>query len=721
MADQQPEARGGPAPVNAAPTRPAPISPAVSDTAEGGEGISRQKQLRRRLAQLGPVRLLLVAMLLVIALMMARFSAGWPLISSAENALYDMRATVTAPHVGQDPRISMITYTDEVLIERKVRNPLDRALLAQALAELDTMGARSIGIDILFDQATDADDVLVRQLRAMHTPTYVAFADPVTNPNNIQVRQSQFLREFLARVTTATTRPASIRLETDRDGTVRHWPTRFPGSPELMSLAMSGAGRQFAHYTGSIRWRLPAQQSVGQGVDTVEVFEKIPITTFTNPELMTPEVRPMLADQVRGRHLLIGGDIIDTDDFTTPISNLPDPATGEIKPMIGLEVHANMLAQALDGAMLKSIPNWALWMAALVAVTAGALTALLNVRPWVSASLMVAQLATIILVPFLLQYSGIDTEQLAVAGLGGGWVMGFIAIGSAVRAVGAEERAFAQGALGKYLPRDIAREILRDPDRLALHGEKRRIYCLFSDLEGFTSMSHAMSPENVAFVLNAYLDTLSGVVLAHGGTIDKFVGDAVVAFWGAPIARPDDADQASRALLAMTEAGASFSRRMAGEQEGSLPPVGRTRVGLHFGEAVVGNFGGEGRIQYTALGDSMNTAARLESANKTMKTRSLASAEALADTDSSGFVPMGLVQLRGRAQPVEAFEPRPDLTPEQRAMVATLVAAHRVAKDEAYRVARDALLHADLPERASIDFLIERLELTEPGQYYALP
>ncbi|MEQ1511038.1 MAG: adenylate/guanylate cyclase domain-containing protein, partial [Sphingopyxis sp.] len=251
------------------------------------------------------------------------------------------------------------------------------------------------------------------------------------------------------------------------------------------------------------------------------------------------------------------------------------------------------------------------------------MTALLDVRPWVSALLLLAQLALIALIPYWLQQYGFDTLGLPVAGTAGGWLLAFIAATSALRAVGAEERAFAQSALGKYLPRDIAQEILRDPDRLALHGEKKAIYCLFSDLEGFTTMSHIMSPENVAFVLNAYLDTLSEVVLAHGGTIDKFVGDAVVAFWGAPISRADDAQKAAQALIAMTAAGEAFAKRMAGEQDGTLPPIGRTRVGLHFGEAVVGNFGGEGRIQYTALGDSMNTAARLESANKLMKTRAL--------------------------------------------------------------------------------------------------
>lgn len=693
-------------------------APLISEPPEGEWRAQRIKQVRRAAAQLGPWRVVLTMMMMALAVLLARYSAQAPLLNNAENAIYDLRTALAAKQDGQDQRITMVTYNDEVLIERRVRSPLDRALLADALKALDAMGAKSIGIDILFDQATDDDDILRTQLRAMRTPTFIAFAEPSTNPNNIQTRQSDFLRAFIASVQTDRTRPASIRVVTDPDNTYRRWPGRAPGTPSLLTVAMANMGDAFEHYRGAVRWRMPAQVSTENGVLAVPVFENLPITTFTNPDMMTPDMLPIMAELVRGRHILIGGDIIDTDEFATPLSLVPDLASGESINMKGLEVHAHMLAQILDNAPLIPIPPWAIWIAALLAVAAGAMTALLDVRPWVSALLLLAQLALIALIPYWLQQYGFDTLDLPVAGTAAGWLLAFIAATSALRAVGAEERAFAQSALGKYLPRDIAQEILRDPDRLALHGEKKAIYCLFSDLEGFTKMSHAMTPENVAFVLNAYLDTLSEVVLAHGGTIDKFVGDAVVAFWGAPIARADDAARATQALLAMTDAGEAFAKRMALEQGGTLPPIGRTRVGLHFGEAVVGNFGGEGRIQYTALGDSMNTAARLESANKVMKTRALASSEALANADADGFVAMGRVQLRGRAKPVDVFEPRGDLSSEQRAAIDALVAAHDAGKGADYERQREIVRKLTITKRESIDFLIERLDTSEPGGFY---
>ncbi len=678
------------------------------------------KQVRIAAGQLGVWRMVLALLMIVMAVYVARFGGTWPMIIEAERALYDLRATVGAPVVPQDNRITMVTYNDEVLIERRVRNPLDRALLADALRVLDAMEPKSIGIDILFDQATDADDQLRAQLRAMRTPTYVAFAEPSSNPNNIQERQSTFLNDFLASVRTDRTQPASIRLVNDDDDTYRRWPGRAAGAPSLLTVLMAGQGNAFDSYRGAVRWRLPSQVSTEGGVQVTPVFANIPITTYTKPEFLTPDILPAIAADITGRHILIGGDIIDTDEFSTPLSRLVDYGSNEKKDMIGLEVHAHMLAQILDDAALAQMPGWILWVLALVAVLAGAGTAMLDVRPWVSALLLLAQMAGIGAAPVFMQLQGIDTINLPVVSGGVGWLLAFIAASSVLRAVGAEERAFAQSALGKYLPRDIATEILRDPDRLALHGEKKSIYCLFSDLQGFTEMSHAMSPEDVAFVLNDYLDTLSAVILDHGGTIDKFVGDAVVAFWGAPIARPDDAEKAASALLAMADAGDEFSRRMATAKDGTLPPIGRTRVGLHFGEAVVGNFGGEGRIQYTALGDSMNTAARLEGANKGMKTRALASAEALEGVDNQHFVAMGRIQLRGRAKPVDVFEPRPDLSAEERAAVARLVAAHMGGKGADYQVAREAIVAMELDAQASVAFLVQRLDATEPGAFHAL-
>lgn len=688
------------------------------------------KRLRRLLTQLGWTRTLLTLLLLAAAVLIARFSWDAPLVVDAERALYDMRATVSAPHVAQDRRIVMVTYTDETLFTTGIRSPVDRAILTRALASLDAMGARSIGIDILFDSPTANDAALTAQLRAMQTPTLLAVADPTSNPNNIQFEQAQFLTGFVSQVSTARTQPASIRLRNDSDNAVRRWPGRAAGSPSLLTVAMARAGvgaiagagprvtraDSYDQFGGAIRFRMPdSVAESGGGAEVIEVFAKLPIDLFGDPA-----TAPLLAEQIRGAHVLIGGDIVDSDQFATPVSGLPDPISGEARPMIGLEVHAHMLAQILDNARGRVPTGGTLWMAAILAVAAGAISTLVNRAPWVTAAMLAVQLALIAVLPFWLQDRGIDTLGLPVAGWAGGWLLGFLGATMAQRAVGAEQRAFAQSALGRYLPRDIAQQILRDPDRLALHGEKRSIYCLFSDLEGFTKMSHSIAPELVARILNAYLDTLSNVVLSHGGTIDKFVGDAVVAFWGAPIARPDDGQQAARALVAMVAAGDAFRIDMAAAIGPEAPPIGRTRVGLHFGEAVIGNFGGEGRIQYTALGDAMNTAARLEAANKALGTSALASEETRAHELLDMFVPMGRVLLRGRARAVMIYEPRGDLSAAVRTDVVALVTAHEAGDMVALDAVAATLTSGPDPD-PGIVALIGRLRATPTGGHYVLP
>jgi adenylate cyclase len=287
---------------------------------------------------------------------------------------------------------------------------------------------------------------------------------------------------------------------------------------------------------------------------------------------------------------------------------------------------------------------------------------MLDVRPWVVAFAVVGQLAFFGLAPFYFEWHGIDTYGFPAFGWLGGWGLAYAATGAAVRAAGSEQRRYAQSALGKYLPRDIAAQILRDPKKLSLTGEKRLLYTLFTDIEGFTILSHRLPPDRVATILNAYLDGMCDIVLDQGGTIDKFVGDAVVAFWGAPIAREDDADRAARAQLEML----TFTQKFSIEYSEPGHEMGRTRVGLHYGEAVVGNFGGEGRLSYTALGDSMNCAARLEGANKYLKTVALISEEARSRTSLDVYRPMCRIVLSGRATPVVVWEPAPDFDPKLR-------------------------------------------------------
>jgi adenylate cyclase len=669
-------------------------------------------EFRQTAKSLGWVRTIATGLLLIGALLFARYSWHIPLAVTAERSLYDLRAVATEPRVDQDPRIVMVTYTDETLAATAKRSPLDRAILARALTAIDQMGAKAIGIDILIDQPQPEDQQLIDAMRAMKTPVYLAFASHITNNANMQDWQEKFLTSFQKAVSGGAVHPASVFFLPDLDGTMRSWPVQPHNLPALLPNAMTQAPAATRDYNLAIDYRLAKDASR-------PVFSKLPIDVLANPEIAAA-----FKDQIAGRYVLIGGDIIDTDQFVTPMTWYIDKATDsngvplEDRPRngqtIGLEVHAHMLAQLLDGRWKRELPATSVWVCAFLVVVAGALTALIDLPVWGMALVVIGEALMFALLPIGVERLGLDTQTLPQFGWGVGWVIAFLGAGSAARALSSEQRAFAQSALGKYLPRDIAAEILKNPDSLSLTGEKRPIYVVFTDLEGFTKLSHAIEPEMVATLLNKYLDMLSDVVLAQGGTIDKFVGDAVVAFWGAPISREDDGQRAVAAALGMHEAGERFRK----EAPEGVPTIGKTRVGIHYGEAIVGNFGGEGRIQYTALGDAMNTAARLESANKQTKTSILASGELVARAGVPIFRPLGRVTLRGRSTPLSIWEPVPYMAADERTAFAHKVDA--AVKGDAKARAELESLAVNHPDDAPLRNLVYRFEHEAEGGYFVL-
>ncbi len=682
-------------------------------------GVPRRRAIGRLLARgwrnvraAGAVQLVGTILLVLLALFIARFSwnlpgtngAPTPLTSDAERALYDLRAYFTAPMVEQDDRIVLVVYDDQTLIRARKRSPLDRGLLARALTTIDGMGAKAIGIDILFDQPQDEDEELIAALRAMRTPTAVAYANIATNESDLVYEQQEFLEEFLARLDGTKARAASIRLD-NAFGATRVWPTIEPGLPPLLGRAMiadsQGMPAAFAGYEGAIAYRRAKFADA-------PLFASLQIDLFADPD---PELLPVLEQQLRGKYVLIGGDIVDYDRVNTAFTSV----TGQHPS--GLAVHGDILAQMLDGKALKRISPEMLWLMALLVVTSAVLVALLESPARRLLPVLAVLLVMFVGLPWLLQAQGIDTYGLPAVGWLAGWLIAFAAVTAAARVSGAASRNFAQNALGKYIPRDIAQTIIEEPELLELRGENRNLFVLFSDLEGFTSMSHAIAPEMVATLLNRYLDTLSQVVLEHGGVIDKFVGDAVVAFWGAPIARPGDGERAARAGYAIWQAGEAFRREVA-DMDAGLPPIGKTRVGLHYGEAVIGNFGGATRIQYTALGDSMNTAARLEAANKPLKSSVMASREFAEASGLDWWRPMGRVILRGRASPVDLYEPAPDFPAADRDALAAALAL--VATDRAAAIAGVVTVAASHRHDLALQNLVMRLSQLDEGGSYVL-
>lgn len=672
----------------------------------------------RSVREAGPQRLALTVLLLVLAVLLARYSWNLPFTGNAEQRLFDARAYALAEEVETDDRVTLVVYTDQTLFDYGKRSPLPRNVLAAALRTIDSMNPKAIGIDILFDQPQDEDGELLDTFWSMQTPVAIAYAEQETNEEDINYFQQEYLEAFLDELEGSKVRPASVRLD-ESYGVTRVWPEIFDHLPPLLGRVMLEEGgdgdKTLPGYEGAIRYRHMALEGeidpeTGAAQDFVPIFPELDIALFANEELMAiPEVANELRPLIEDRYVLIGGNIIDLDRVETSFSSI----NGETPA--GTRVQATLVAQMLDGAAYKPVSQIYLWFFAIAVVITAALTALLEIKSWKFVPLLLGQLLLFAGIPFFLHARGIDTYEFPAIGPALGWLLAFMAVVSAARAASAAQRRFAQGALGKYLPTSIADEIIEKPELLQLGGSKREIYVVFSDLEGFTKMSHVLEPEMVAKLLNRYLEMLSQVVLDNGGILDKFIGDAVVAFWGAPISRPDDADRAARAAYALWQAGEDF-RKEVEEMDPTLPKIGKTRVGMHFGEAVVGNFGGENRIQYTALGDSMNTAARLESGNKAFRTSVMASGDIAGRTSLDWWRPMGKVVLSGRSSPIALFEPAPDFPEEDRKALAD--ALELLERDQAASLARLQAISDRYPDDDALKALVERsADLNEEGAH----
>jgi len=215
------------------------------------------------------------------------------------------------------------------------------------------------------------------------------------------------------------------------------------------------------------------------------------------------------------------------------------------------------------------------------------------------------------------------------------------------------ERAHA--ALARYFSPNLAAALADGSCAADLAGVKRDVTTIFTDVADFTRLAETLEPERLAAVLNRYLTGMCDAVFAHEGTVAKFMGDALHILFGAPFEQPDHAARAVACALAVD----AFAQRLRGELREEGVVFGATRIGVHSGMAIVGDFGGGGYFDYTAYGDTINIAARLEAANKTLGTRVCVSAETVRRVEGFEGSPVGDLLLRGRSLPIRAFDPAP--------------------------------------------------------------
>lgn len=317
----------------------------------------------------------------------------------------------------------------------------------------------------------------------------------------------------------------------------------------------------------------------------------------------------------------------------------------------GVEIHATMLDNFLSRDFIRNVPEYLIILMVIALAFAGAGSSFFFANP--AAILMFGLLLIALPVPAsLAAYSaGFRAPLLVFEAVGVISLMLNLAVNYATEG---RQKRFIKNAFQQYLSPQVIEQLILHPERLKLGGEKRTLSIFFSDIQGFTSISEFLRPEELATLLNTYLTAMTDIITETGGTVDKYEGDAIIAFWNAQLDLPDHAFKCVEAAL-KCQARLTEMRPAIRQQIGQNLMM---RIGMNTGEAVVGNFGSQTKFDYTMLGDAVNLAARLEGTNKQFGTYTMIS-QFTRDAVGDRFATRELarVMVVGRKEPVTVYEP----------------------------------------------------------------
>jgi adenylate cyclase len=547
--------------------------------------------------------------------------------------------------------IVIVAIDYESLLAVEHRWPWPRSVHARLLEKLAAAGAAVIAFDVLFLDRDPPEDA--KLARAASAAGNVVWASSFVKADQQGFVLTQH-RAPLPEVLVASASFGYVNLRFDPDGIVRRVaPFASSGGQVYKSFGVAVAERfrrqDVLRLTADgLRAPLHGGRRVAAEADgSLLINFAAPPDTFRT----VPYVRVLDGTEPPGlfknKIVLIGAATESGDVFFTPFYSRLLPETRKLMP--GVEVHANVIDMLLQDQYLARASGW--WTLALWLVLGAASAVLVGwPRPWVALAALVvalvAQLAGAYACFTLLNVWLPAAGSLVSASV----IWGFVVFWGLLAE--RRERRFVRSVLDVYVAPSVIEHVIDQRIDLALGGQRTSLTILFADVRGFTALSERVRPETVVKMLGEYFAATSHIVLRHHGTLDKFIGDAVMAFWGAPTPNADDPLRAVRAALEMQVAMRALAASMR-ERFGEALEIG---IGLNTGDAVVGHIGSRERITYTAVGDPVNLASRVEAMTREYSADVLITQFTYervkydVEAEMLGFLP-----IRGRHDPVALY------------------------------------------------------------------
>ena len=619
-----------------------------------------------------------------LTLLLTVVSLRFHLFQDIESKTWDWRIRLIAGQTKPDPKIKIIMIDqdsiDRFAQQEKIYWPWPRSVYASVLSFLKKAGAKGIAFDMLFteQQTQVADDQLfAASLRstvpvvsslALNTRAMVQPEDgALAALQSLQAKQLPFSDEYLNSPFVKNFEGATVPIQEIVESSAALGTVNEDFDSDRIFRRVSPGGRfkdipvltlPFAFYHLMEPHAAPRSY-----LESIQDPNGKYLIRFRGPASTYPWytidsiISSAIALESGGEPLVDPSEFKDAYVFLGPSASAlldlrPCPFPGLFP---GVEVHATTFDNLLNRDFLREATFYEAVGAAAIVLLLVVVTSMFFVRFQII--VLVALYSLWVLVCFEIGLQGVWLPMVLPLLF---MVVATIASVAFQYQLEGKQYKFIRGAFQYYVTPEVIDQIVENPSSLSLGGERRTLTILFSDIEGFTSISESMEPAKLVQFLNKFLSEMTDIILNMGGTIDKYEGDAIIAFWNAPLVVPDHESRAVGAALECQRRLLELRDHFRNTYNVSV----RMRVGINTGPVTVGNFGSTTRFNYTIIGDAANLASRLEGANKVFGTTSLVSAATKkAAEDKAMWRRLGEIQVVGRSNVVEVWEPIDPLSP----------------------------------------------------------